>query len=136
LAVVTGWQWCDPLIAIGVAINILWTGWNLLRRSADGLMDIALAPEQQQTVIAVLEQYRPQGMDYHALRTRQSGTHSFIEVHVLVPGEWTVQRGHDLAENLETEIRQKLPGAQVVTHLEPLEDPASHSHLSTVSSEK
>lgn len=121
----TGWLWLDPLLALLVALNIVWTGWRLLQRSADGLMDIALPADQHQAVVDVLEAYRRQGIDYHALRTRQSGARSFVEMHVLVPGGWTVQRGHDLVERLETEVRSALPHARVLTHLEPLEDPAS-----------
>lgn len=125
----TGWLWLDPVLALLVAANIVWTGWRLLQRSADGLMDIALPPEQHQTVVMVLNGYRQQGIDYHALRTRQSGARSFVEVHVLVPGAWTVQRGHDLLEKLEADIRMALPHASVFTHLEPLEDPASHNDI-------
>lgn len=125
----TGWLWLDPVLALLVAANIVWTGWRLLQRSADGLMDIALPPEQHQTVVKVLDGYRQQGIDYHALRTRQSGARSFVEVHVLVPGAWTVQRGHDLLEKLEADIRMALPHASVFTHLEPLEDPASHNDI-------
>lgn len=121
----TGWNWFDPLVALLVAINILWAGWCLIRRSADGLMDVALPPAQHQRVIDVLEGYRRQGIDYHALRTRQSGARGFVDVHVLVPGAWTVQRGHELLETLEADIRSVLPHVVVLTHLEPIEDPVS-----------
>lgn len=122
----TGWLWLDPLLALLVAVNIVWTGWRLVQRSADGLMDIALPPTQHQKVVEVLDAYRQQGVDYHALRTRQAGARCFVEVHILVPGAWTVQRGHDLLEKLEEGIRGVLPHATVLTHLEPIEDPASH----------
>jgi cation diffusion facilitator family transporter len=125
----TGWLWLDPVLALLVAANIVWTGWRLLQRSADGLMDVALPPEQHRAVVETLDGYRQQGIDYHALRTRQSGARSFVEVHVLVPGAWTVQRGHDLLEKLEADIRRALPHATVFTHLEPLEDPASHDDI-------
>jgi cation diffusion facilitator family transporter len=123
----TGWLWLDPVLALLVAANIVWTGWRLIQRSADGLMDVALPPEQHQSAVDVLNTYRPQGIDFHALRTRQAGARSFVEVHVLVPGAWTVQRGHDLLEKLEADIRSALPHATVLTHLEPIEDPASHA---------
>lgn len=126
---VTGWLWLDPLLALLVAANIVWTGWRLLQRSADGLMDIALPPDQHKLVLAVLDGYRRQGIDFHALRTRQSGARSFVEVHVLVPGAWTVQRGHELLDALEADVRRELPHATVFTHLEPLEDPASHDDI-------
>ncbi len=121
----TGWQVLDPLLAIAVAANIVWTGWKLLHRSAAGLMDAALPPEQHEALVQVLERHRADGLDYHALRTRQAGARQFVTVHVLVPGQWTVASGHDLAERIEAEIREILPRATVMTHLEPLEDPAS-----------
>ena len=113
------------MLALLVAGNIVWTGWQLIRRSASGLMDEALPAEQQAEVVAVLERHRANGIDFHALRTRQAGARCFVTLHVLVPGAWTVQRGHDLAEEIEAEIRACLPHASVLTHLEPLEDPVS-----------
>jgi cation diffusion facilitator family transporter len=127
LAGASGWQWLDPLIAVAVAVNILGTGWRLLQRSADGLMDAALPEERRVEIAAVLEDYRRQGLEFHALRTRQAGSRAFVSVHVLVPGQWTVQRGHDWLERIEESIRQAVPGSHVTTHLEPLEDPASQS---------
>jgi cation diffusion facilitator family transporter len=121
----TGWLWLDPLLALAVAGNIVWTGWQLIRRSASGLMDEELPAEQQAAAIAVLERYRHEGIDYHALRTRQAGARCFLTVHILVPGQWTVQRGHDLVERIESDIRVSLPHASVLTHLEPIEDPVS-----------
>jgi cation diffusion facilitator family transporter len=121
----TGWLWLDPLLALLVAANIVWMGWRLLYRSAEGLMDVALPPDEHAQVLAVLSVYRQQGIDYHALRTRESGARRFVELHVLVPGEWTIQRGHELAERLEGDIRNALPKTTVLTHLEPLDDPAS-----------
>ena len=125
----SGWLWLDPVLALLVAANIVWTGWRLLQRSAEGLMDVALPPEQHQVAVEILETYCQQGIEYHALRTRQSGARSFVEVHILVPGAWTVQRGHDLLEKLEADIRGALPHATVFTYLEPLEDPASHDDI-------
>ncbi len=121
----TGWLWLDPLLALLVAANIVWTGWQLLRRSTAGLMDVALPPEQHAAVVAVLDGYRAQGIDYHALRSRQAGARCFVTVHVLVPGAWSVQRGHDLLEEIEADIRRTIPHASVLTHLEPIEDPVS-----------
>jgi cation diffusion facilitator family transporter len=121
----TGWQWLDPAIALAVAANIVWTGLQLLQRSTSGLMDAALPPAQHERVVGVLEGYRATGLDYHALRTRQAGARQFVSVHVLVPGDWSVARGHDVLEEIETAIRAELPRAHVLTHLEPLEDPAS-----------
>ncbi len=121
----TGWLWLDPVLALLVAGNIVWTGVQLLRRSTAGLMDAALPPEQQQAVEAVLASYEAQGLGFHALRSRQAGARVFISVHVLVPGQWTVQQGHDLVEQIEADIRRALPRAHVLTHLEPIEDPLS-----------
>jgi cation diffusion facilitator family transporter len=121
----TGWQWLDPVLALAVAANIVWTGLQLLHRSTSGLMDASLPAAQHGRVVAVLERYRATGLDYHALRTRQAGTRQFVSVHVLVPGDWSVARGHDVLEEIETEIGAVLPRAHVLTHLEPLEDPAS-----------
>lgn len=121
----TGWLWLDPAIALLVAANIVWTGWQLLRRSAEGLMDKSIPQEQIKAIEGVLEAYRKQGLDFHALRTRQAGMRAFITLHVLVPGAWTVQQGHDWLEKIEADIRCVVAHAHVTTHLEPMEDPAS-----------
>jgi cation diffusion facilitator family transporter len=121
----SGWLWLDPLIALLVALNIVWTGWQLLHRSASGLMDEALPEKQLEAIESVLANYRRQGLDFHALRTRQAGRQAFITLHVLVPGEWTVQRGHDEVEQIEADIRAVVPFSNLTTHLEPIEDPLS-----------
>lgn len=121
----SGWAWLDPVIALLVAANIVRSGLRLVVRSASGLMDAGLPAEQQQAVVDVLEGLRADGLDYHALRTRQSGQRAFVSVHVLVPGAWTVAQAHVRAEHLDAQIRAALPRASVFTHVEPLEDPAS-----------
>jgi cation diffusion facilitator family transporter len=121
----TGWQWLDPAIALLVAANIIWTGWQLMQRSAAGLMDVSLPAEQLAQVDTLLTGYREQGLEFHALRTRQAGSRVFVTLHVLVPGSWTVQHGHDWSERIEADIRNALPHAHVTTHLEPIEDPVS-----------
>jgi len=125
----TGWLQLDPVLALLVAANIVWTGWKLLYRSTQGLMDVALPPAEHAQVLAVLATYRVQGVDFHALRTRESGARRFVEFHMLVPGEWTIQRGHELAERLESDIRRALPQTTVLTHLEPLDDPVSQEDI-------
>lgn len=125
LVQVTGWLRLDPIIAIAVAIQILWTGWHLMTRSFDGLMDRAISDEDRGVITGILDDLRRQGGDYHALRTRIAGAKSFVNVHILVPGSMSVQAGHDLCERLENEIVAKLPHVEVLTHLEPLEDPKS-----------
>jgi len=126
----SGWLWLDPLIALVVAANIVWTGWQLMSQSASGLMDAAIPAEQIASIEVVLSKYRQQGLDFHALRTRQAGRQAFISLHVLVPGEWTVQRGHDVVEDIEADIRAVVPFSHLTTHLEPLEDPRSLADLS------
>ncbi len=121
----TGWLWLDATIALLVAANIVWTGWQLMHRSAAGMMDISLPPETRQQIETVLDQFRSEGLDFHALRTRQAGSRAFVSLHVLVPGNWTVQHGHDWSERIEAAIRELLPHANITTHLEPLEDPLS-----------
>ncbi len=125
LVKVTGWLLLDPLVAIAVAVQILWTGWQLILRSFHGLMDRAIPDEDRAVIVEVLDKLRHEGGDYHALRTRVAGAKSFVNVHILVPGGMTVQAGHDLVERLENEIQSRLPHVEVLTHLEPLEDPKS-----------
>jgi len=121
----TGWQTLDPLIALVVAGNIVRTGFALVRGSMSGLMDKALPEADLQAVNAVLARHASGSIEFHALRTRKAGRRSFITVHVLVPGEWTVQAGHDFAEKVEEDLRQAADPATVFTHLEPVEDPIS-----------
>jgi cation diffusion facilitator family transporter len=121
----TGWLRLDAMVALAVALQILWTGWHLVYRSFHGLMDRAIPDEERALIVEVLETLKAQGGDYHALRTRVSGAKSFVDVHVLVPGGMSVQAGHDLVERLENEVTQRLPHVEVLTHLEPLEDPKS-----------
>jgi cation diffusion facilitator family transporter len=116
----TGWQRLDPLIALAVAAHIIWTGGRLVRRSAQGLLDRALPQDQLAALDQVLERFRAQGLDFHALRTRQAGARSFVTLHVLVPAEWTVAQGHDMGHQVENAIRAALPDAAVETHVEPL----------------
>lgn len=108
-----------------VAANIVWSGVGILRGSVAGLMDVALPPGEQDTIRQVLEVHRQAGVEYHALRTRQSGAMKFISLHVLVPGEWSVHRGHQLLEEIEADIAGALPNVIVFTHLESLNDPSS-----------
>lgn len=122
---VTGWQRLDPIVALVVAANIIWTGVGIMQRSVAGLMDVALPPQDLQVIQQLLERYRAEGAEFHALRTRRAGAHRFISFHLLVPGEWTVLRGHQLLERLEHELRVALSNSIIMIHLEPVEDPAS-----------
>jgi len=125
LVAATGWKALDPLVALAVAANIVVTGVSLVRRSTDGLLDRALSDEELARVDAVLRRHAGEEVQFHALRSRRAGSRAFVSTHVLVPGGWSVQRGHDLAEQLDRELREALGHATVFTHLEPLEDPAS-----------
>jgi cation diffusion facilitator family transporter len=124
-AALTGWLWLDAMVAIAVAINVLRSGVRLLRRSMLGLLDTSLPDETLATITSILESHGKAGVRYHALRTRQAGARRFISCHILVPGHWTVQRGHDLLEQIEERIREAVPRSVVDTHLEPIEDPVS-----------
>jgi cation diffusion facilitator family transporter len=121
----TGWQRLDPIIALLVAANIIWSGVSLVRRSALGLMDTALPTEEQAAIKQILDRYREQGVQFHALRTRSAAARRFVSVHVLVPGTWTVQQGHNLLEQIEADLRSQFEHITVFTHLEPLEDSVS-----------
>ena len=121
----TGWEILDPIVAIIVAVNITWSGIRIVRKSVLGLMDTALPAEEQSAIQRVLERHSQDGVQFHALRTRQAGSRGFVSFHVLVPGLWTVQRGHDLLEHIESDLRLALPNITVFTHLESIDDPAS-----------
>ncbi|HEX9278868.1 MAG TPA: cation diffusion facilitator family transporter [Casimicrobiaceae bacterium] len=123
IVAITGIQWLDSLVALGVAVYIVFTGWRLLQRSASGLLDQALGPRDEAAIKQVLDRYRSEKVAFHALRTRQSGQRAFVSLHVLVPPTWTVRMAHELAEIIEREIIDGLPSASVITHIEPSDDP-------------
>ncbi len=125
LVSLTGWLILDPIIALLVAANVLWTGWRLIQQSGLGLLDTALGPGDQRAIAEVLDRYRARDIQFHALRTREAGARRFVSLHVLVPGAWTVQQGHNLCEELEFDLHAALPDTTVDTHLEPREDPAA-----------
>lgn len=132
---VTGWQPLDPIIAIVVALQILRSGLNLVRGSVLGLMDTALPAEERETIRQILDSYAEEGVHYHAVRTRRSGSQRFISVHIQVPGAWSVQRGHSLLEEVERDLRASLPRTSVFTHLEPIEDPVSWEDIALLRSQ-
>jgi cation diffusion facilitator family transporter len=125
LVQVTGWLILDPIIALLVAANIVWAGYRLLRETGSGLLDTSLPEDEQKAILLIMSEYKDRGIEFHALRTRVAGYRRFVNIHVLVPGKWTVQQGHDLCESIELAIINALPGTNVITHLEPLEDPVS-----------
>jgi cation diffusion facilitator family transporter len=127
LVFATGWLRLDPLIALAVALHIIWIGVGLMRRSWKGLLDAAISQEESTEVTKLFAEYSKRyGVDFHALRTRQAGARRFIEFHMLVPDEWSVAQAHRLSEEIEERIRMLVPNAGVFVHLEPISDPSSY----------
>jgi cation diffusion facilitator family transporter len=127
LVAITGWRLLDPLIAIAVAVNILWTGVRLLRESADGLMDTVWDEGDLRALDEVLNQFRDGNVQFHAIRTRRAAARRFVSFHLLVPGAWPVQQAHELAERVEARLAELMPGVSAISHIEPIEDPASYA---------
>lgn len=123
VAGLSSWTILDPILAIAVALNIVWTSFQLVRRSVLGLMDTALPEKERVLIEEVIKKYNAQGVTFHALRTREAAARRFISVHMLVPGKWTVHDAHHVAEDFEADVRAALGGVVTVfTHLEPVED--------------
>jgi cation diffusion facilitator family transporter len=130
LVATTGWLILDPLVAIAVAIHVVWTGVMLVRRSYSGLLDAAIPGEEVQEIEKIFAEYRPRyGVDFHALLTRQAGARRFISFHLLVPDEWPVERAHRLSEEIEERIRSLVPNAITLSHIEPISQPASYDDI-------
>lgn len=132
LVALTGWLPLDSLVAIAVAINILWTGFGLVRHSTMGLMDHAMPRQEVDALRRVLQTIaaeRPGEVSFHAVQTREAGRQRFVSMHVLVPGGWSVAEGHDLLERVERDVMAALPGTHVHTHLEPSDDPRSYEDI-------
>jgi len=119
LVAVTGWQRLDPVVAALVGLNILVTGYRLVSQSVTSLLDAALPAEDLAQIDEVLAGLRTDDVDFVDLRTRESGRHRFVSLTVRVPGAWTVERGHQVADDVERAIAQKLPQTVIQTHLEP-----------------
>ena len=126
---ITGWNWLDPVVALLVGLNILWTGWRLVSESASGLMDESLPKEQNARLRGILAEHETEEIKFHAFRTRISGARAFMEFHMLVPGAWSVQRGHDAMEDLIDLIQEEFAELRVIGHLEPIEDPRSYEDI-------
>ncbi|HET7298253.1 MAG TPA: cation diffusion facilitator family transporter [Burkholderiales bacterium] len=127
LVFLTGWLRLDPLVALAVAVHIVWIGLRLMRRSWKGLLDAAISIEDTGEVTRLFTEYsRRYGVSFHALRTRQAGARRFISFHFLVPDAWTVAQAHQLSEEIEARIRSMVPNAAVFTHIEPISDPSSY----------
>ncbi|GEE01539.1 transporter [Gordonia spumicola] len=126
LVAVTGWPALDSIVAIAVAVNIVFVGWRLVRDSAMGLMDTVIPDDERLAVDAVLERFRTDGVDFHDVRTREAGHLRFVQLHMLVPGAWTVQRAHDLVEEVEQALHEAVDDLRPTVHLEPIDDPRSY----------
>ncbi len=126
----TGWYIVDPIIALFVAVNIIYTGYKLLKRSARGLMDVTIPDEDMKRIIVYLDSLKTDQIEYHSLMTRMAGQRKFIFFHLLVPGSWSVKQGHDCADKIEEHIISMFTEPVTVdTHLEPVEDPASMNDI-------
>lgn len=126
LVALTGWERLDPVVAFAVGLNILITGWRLIRSASAGLMDVALPKEDNETIRAVLGRFTTDEVTWHRLMTREAGHRRFMQFDLLVPGAWSVQRGHDLIEDITAALDAEFPDIDVVCHLEPIEDPRSY----------
>ncbi len=126
LVALTGWLPLDPIVALLVGANIIWTGWHLISESIDGLMDHALSPEEHDALLKILDEFDSDVVRFHTIQTRVAGHRRFITMHVLVPGAWTIQKGHDLVEQIEARLLTEFDHAEILTHLEPIEDPRSY----------
>lgn len=127
---ITGILILDPLIAILVALNIMRSGSKLVYLSAMGFMDEAIPDEEKEKVNAILKSYKTSGLKYHGLLTRKAGMRKFISYHLLMPGNKTVQEGHNLADQIEKAIINAIPRSTVITHIEPVEDKKSMKDIS------
>jgi cation diffusion facilitator family transporter len=125
LVKITGWQALDPIMAILVAISIVYTGIKLIIRSMDGLMDSRLSEKEMILIREVLDRYKSEDLDYHALYTRRASSKQFIRFHLLFPGDFTVHKAHEVTKQIEKEINDLLPYSDVFIHVEPLNDPDS-----------
>ena len=123
----------DAVVALGAGLNIMWTGFKLIKESVGGLMDVAPSREAQARIEAVLERYHDDGrIGFHAVRVREAGNRRFADMHVLVPGTWSVKEGHDFTERVIDELVAVDPNLRVSAHLEPIEDPKSYEDVEDV----
>ena len=130
LVAATGWHIVDPLVAIAVAVHIVWTGVMLMRRSFSGLLDAAIPEGERAEIEKIFAEYRRRyGVDFHALLTRQAGARRFISFHLLVPDAWPVDRAHQLSEEVEERIRELIPNVITLSHIEPISQPASYDDI-------
>ena len=125
LSIVTGWAILDPILAAGVALFILWSGWDLVRNSVGGLMDEAVPGDLLAKIRGVISKSAAGALEAHDLRTRHAGRMTFIDFHLVVPGSMSVSDAHGICDEIEQALKAEVPGAQVTIHVEP-EDKAKH----------
>ena len=128
VAIETGWAWLDPVMAALVAVNILWSGWNVMHHSMSGLLDESLNAEMLTQVRAVIAIEAEGAVEAHDLRTRSAGAATFIEFHLVVPGSITVTEAHAMCDRIEAALKKLVEGCVVTIHVEP-EDKAKHSGI-------
>ena len=131
LAIVTGYQRLDAILAAFVAVTILWSGWQLIRQSVGGLMDAAVAPETLNTIREIISASADGAIEAHDIRTRQAGRATFVDFHLVVPGAMSVEAAHAICDSIEARLREAVPHAQVSIHVEP-EYKAKHSGIVVV----
>lgn len=131
LVALTGWETVDPIVALLVGANIIWTGWRLMHSSVEGLMDVTLPAAQNDALKDVLTRYTSHDVTFHGLQTRRSGRDSFANVDMLVPGDWTVRKGHEFADRVASGMSAAVPGLHAIIHVEPIDDPLSYDDIPT-----
>lgn len=131
LAIVTGYQRLDAILAAFVAVTILWSGWQLIRQSVGGLMDAAVAPETLNAIREIISASADGAIEAHDIRTRQAGRVTFIDFHLVVPGAMSVEAAHAICDSIEAKLREAVARAQITIHVEP-EYKAKHSGIVVV----
>ena len=119
LSLVTGWVWLDPVMAMVVAVNILWQGWRVISGSVQGLMDTALESGEQEKIRSVISVNATGAIEFHDLKTREAGSVRFAEFHLVVPASMTVSQAHDICDRIENALKEEMTGISVLIHVEP-----------------
>lgn len=131
LVYLTGWAVLDSLLAGLVALNILWSGWRVIRTSVGGLMDVAVPPQSQKMLREVIASNAEGAIEAHDIRTRQAGKMTFIDFHLVVPGAMSVDAAHAICDRIEAKLREAVSDVQITIHVEP-EEKAKHSGIVVV----
>jgi cation diffusion facilitator family transporter len=126
LVMLTGWNILDPALAVLVGLTVLWSGWGLVKESVGGLMDEAASGEVLDKIRLQISEQGEGALEAHDLRTRIAGRATFIDFHLVVPGEMSVEAAHDICDRIEVAIAEDVPGARITIHVEP-EHKAKHS---------